>query len=241
MSSVCPSEIRTWTGLPGGDQLRQVGLFAELSEGDLAALARRSATRRIRPGGLIVGQGEPAEGLYVVAQGRAKVVLFGETGRELTLRLLGSGEFFGEEAVLDQGTVPTSLVALEPTLLVVIDRVAFIEALERHPVTALRLVRHMAERTRRSDALIGGLALHDVGARLVRALIDLGEAQGERRDDGVFIRRRPTQQDLANMVGTSRESVSRALSAMARRGLVVARGRSLLLRRALMEAPSAAA
>ncbi|MBK8482267.1 MAG: Crp/Fnr family transcriptional regulator [Proteobacteria bacterium] len=241
MSSLLPNEVRTWTGLPGCDHLRRVDLFSELSDDDLRTMAGRSVTRRVRAGGLIVGQGEPAEGFYVVAAGRAKVVLFGETGRELTLRVLGPGDFFGEEVVLEHGTVPTSLVAIEQTLLVVIDRAAFIAALERCPRAALRLVRHMAERTRRSDALIGGLALHDVGARLVRALIDLGEAQGEPRDDGVFIRRRPTQQDLANMVGTSRESVSRALSAMARRGLVVARGRSLLLRRALMEAQSAAA
>lgn len=241
MSSLRPDELRTWTGLPACDQLRAVSLFSELAESELSALARRSATRRIQPGRLIIGQGEPAEGFYVVAQGRAKVVLFGETGRELTLRVLGPGEFFGEETVLEPGIAPSSLVAIEETLLIVIDRGAFLALLERQPLATLRLVRHLAERTRRSDALIGGLALHDVGARLVRALIDLGEAQGEPRDDGVFIRRRPTQQDLANMVGTSRESVSRALSAMARRGLVVARGRSLLLRRALMDTPSAAA
>ena len=99
----------------------------------------------------------------------------------------------------------------------------------------------MATRLRRADDLIGNLALRDVGSRLRRTLVELANERGEVRDDGVLIRRRPTQQDLANMVGTCRETVSRLLSAMSRGGLIVSRGRTLLLRPDLLQSAQQAA
>ena len=113
--------------------------------------------------------------------------------------------------------------------------------IRQHPETAIRLLREMASRLRSANELINNLALHDVASRLTRTLVHLGHTQGERREDGILIPRRPTQQDLASMVGTCRETVSRALSAMARRGLVVARGRTLLLRQELLDATPRAA
>ena len=97
------------------------------------------------------------------------------------------------------------------------------------------MLKVLAQRLRRSNELVNNLALHDVTSRLTRTLLALADERGEHREEGILIRRRPTQQDLANMVGTCRETVSRALSAMARKGLVVSRGRSLLLTRDLVD------
>jgi CRP-like cAMP-binding protein len=221
--------------------LRRVGIFRHLSSPQLRELARRTSMRRHKAGTVLAGQNEDVRGLHVVADGCAKVVMFGDSGREITLSVLRSGEFFGETALLDGGTYAASLVALDDVTVAVVDREAFLELLGQDPRAALGLLRQMAGRSRRDGALIGNLALHDVASRLVRTLLTLADEGGEAQADGVLLRSRPTQQDLANMVGTCRETVSRALSSMSRRGLIVARGRSLLLRRALVDGAGRAA
>lgn len=215
--------------------LRRVSIFGHLPDHDLTELARRMTVKRWHAGAIIVAQSEPATSLYIVFRGRAKVVLFGESGREMTLSVLGPGDFFGETALLDGKPRAANLLAVDDTVVLVLDGETFRAHVKENPRTMLHLLSEMAGRLRRADELVGNLALHDVSSRLTRTLIAIGDEQGERRDEGIMIRHRPTQQDLANMVGTCRETVSRALSSMARRGLVVARGRSLLLRHELVE------
>lgn len=217
------------------ERLRRVSILRDLSDVELDELACRAALKRWRAGAIVVAQDELPSGLYIVAEGRAKSVLFGENGREMTLAVLKPGDFFGECSLLQDATLEANVVAIDDLLLLVIDRALFLELLSTNRQTALRLLTEMAARLRRADELIGDLALRDVGARLQRTLVSLAEERGESRPDGIYIKRRPTQQDLANMVGTCRETVSRLLSAMSKAGLVVAHGRSLLLRPALLE------
>jgi CRP-like cAMP-binding protein len=215
--------------------LRRVSIFSHLNEAALLDLLRRMSVQRWHGGAIIVGQNEPGDGLYVVVRGNAKVVLFGENGREMTLSLLGPGDFFGEMSLFDGKPRSANVVAVEDSTLLTLDREAFLAHLRVSPETSLRLLRELSERLRRANGLINNLAMHDVPSRLARTLVALAEESGEIREDGILISRRPTQQDLANMVGTCRETVSRALSSMARRGLVTPRGRSLLLSRALLQ------
>lgn len=221
--------------------LRRVSIFSHLDDIALLDLLRRMSIRNWHGGAIILGQNEPGDALYIQVAGHSKVVLFGENGREMTLSVLGPGDFFGEMSIFDGKPRSANVVAMEDSVLLVLERGDLLAHLRAQPETALRLLGQMADRLRRSNEIINNLALHDVSSRLARTLISLAEEKGENREDGLFIRRRPTQQDLANMVGTCRETVSRALTSMARRGLVVSRGRSLLLRPALLESTAQAA
>jgi CRP-like cAMP-binding protein len=221
--------------------LKRVSIFSHLDEATLLDLARRMSVKRWHGGSIVMGQSEPGDALYVQVSGRSKVVLFGENGREMTLSVLGPGDFFGEMSLFDGKPRSANVVAVEDSTLLVLEREAFLAHLQAAPKTALLLLREMADRLRRANEIINNLALHDVASRLTRTLVTIAAESGETRDDGILIRQRPTQQDLANMVGTCRETVSRALSSMARRGLVVARGRSLLLSRALIDGRQQAA
>ncbi|MCA9673195.1 MAG: Crp/Fnr family transcriptional regulator [Myxococcales bacterium] len=223
------------------DLLRRVSIFRHLDETVLGDLARRMSVKRWTAGAIIVGQHEMDQALYIVYGGRAKVSLFGENGREITLATLRTGDFFGELSLIDSKPRAANVVAADDAILLVLDREAFLDHLEMHPRTMRALLESMASRVRSSADIIANLALHDVNSRLTRTLITLAEEVGEESEDGILIRYRPTQQDLANMVGTCRETVSRALSAMARRGLVVSRGRSLLLRPQLVASARRAA
>lgn len=221
--------------------LRRVTIFAHLTHTELEQLARRIAIKRWSAGAIIVGEREEEQALYLVYQGRVKVCLFGENGREMTLATLGAGGFFGELSLIDGHPRSANVVAHDDAVLFVLDREAIDEHLRQHPATMQALLRSLAQRLRQSDNVIANLALHDVNARLTRTLIDIARSSGERHVDGLMIPHRPTQQDLANMVGTCRETVSRTLSSMARRGLVVSRGRTLLLRHELLDSVRKAA
>jgi CRP-like cAMP-binding protein len=215
--------------------LRRVSIFSDLDDETLNGLLRQMTARQWRAGAIIVGQNEPGEALFIQVSGRSKVALFGENGREMTLSVIEPGGFFGEMSLFDGKPRSANVVAIDDSVLLVLDRAAFRAHLETNPRTATKLLSEMANRLRSANDVINNLALHDVPSRLVRTLVGLAESNGESREDGLLIRRRPTQQDLASMVGTCRETVSRALSSMARRGLVEQRGRSLLLSRALLE------
>lgn len=221
---------------PHLELLRRVAIFEHLEERALVDLHRRMAVRHWHGGSIIMGQNEPGDALCVLVQGRARVALFGENGREMILAVLQPGDFFGEMSLFDGKPRSANVLADEDSVLLVLDRASFLEHLKEHPETAIRLLREMAAKLRRANDTINNLALHDVTSRLSRTLLKLAEEEGEQQTEGILIRRRPTQQDLANMVGTCRETVSRALSALARRGLVVSRGRSLLLRPEFVQA-----
>ncbi len=215
--------------------LRRISLFEHLDDIALLGLARRMTVKRWHESAMIVAQGEPGTALHILFRGRARRVLFGDNGREMTLATLVPGDFFGETAILDGDPAPVNVVAAEDCVIFMLDRAVLLDALAARPAMLMSLLSVMASQLRRSSALVGDLALHDVVSRLTRTLIAIGEAHGEYREDGVLIRYRPTQQELANRVGTCRETVSRALSSMARRGLVVSQGRSLLLRNELLD------
>ncbi len=126
------------------------------------------------------------------------------------------------------------IIAAERSRLLILSRTAFQEHITSHPRTALRVLTELSRRLRRADEVIGNLALLDVYGRLAGKLRELAAADGEEREDGILIRERPTQAEIAAMIGTSRETVSRALSELARRGFLEMSGKKLLLRRAFL-------
>jgi CRP/FNR family cyclic AMP-dependent transcriptional regulator len=126
------------------------------------------------------------------------------------------------------------VIADTPSRLLVLSRRDFQAHLESHPRTALRVLQEVSRRLRRADAVIGNLALLDVYGRLAGKLRELAAAEGEDTEEGVLVRQRPTQAEIAATIGTSRETVSRALSEFARRGWLTMSGKRLLLRRTFL-------
>jgi len=211
--------------------LRKVSIFAHLPDAELEALARKVEWREVAADAVVVGEEEAGDALFALARGRVKVVLFGESGREIILRVFrDAGDFFGEMSLLDGEPRSASVVAIEPSTLLLLSRDAFREHLRRSPGSALAVMAELSRRLRQADAVIGNLALLDVYGRLARWLRQLADGEGERTPEGVALRSLPTQQEIAGLIGTSRETVSRAFAELSRRGLVRLAGRRLLLR-----------
>ncbi len=215
--------------------LRSVSIFADLDAASVAALERLADVRDYPDGGVVVSQEDTGDALFVLVRGKVKVVLYGESGREIILSIFKvPGDFFGEMSLLDNEPRSASVIAAEASRLVVLSRKDFQAHIESHPRTALRVLTELSRRLRRADAVIGNLALLDVYGRLAGKLRELAAAEGEESDDGIVLRQRPTQAEIAAMIGTSRETVSRALSDLARRGYIVMTGKRLVLRRAFL-------
>jgi CRP/FNR family cyclic AMP-dependent transcriptional regulator len=128
---------------------------------------------------------------------------------------------------------------MEPTALLALSRDDLLRHMAAHPRTALNLLGEMADRLRRADESIAQLALCDVNERLVHRLISLAREEGTESPEGLMVRRRPTQQELANMIGSCRETISRAFNQLARDGMIIPRGRSLVVTRALLDRAAA--
>ncbi len=214
--------------------LRRVSIFSDLDDEALALLEDLVHERTVLKDCCIVGQNEPGDSLFIVARGRAKAVLYGQTGREITLYIFEEGDFFGEMSLIDNQPRSVSVEAQEETTLLVLKRDAFQRFISENPQTALSVLREMSRRLRNADEIIGSLALLDVYGRVARMLRDMAARGGEATDGGVLIRHRPTQQELASMLGTSRETVSRVLGDMARRGFIEVSGKKVLLRNSFL-------
>lgn len=214
-------------------------LFTSLPPAAVDDLTQRIAVRRVSAHGTVVSQDEPGDAMFIIMSGRVKVVLFGENGREVTLSILRPCDGFGEMSLFDGKARSANCIAMEPTALLVLSREDLLRHIGAHPRTALNLLGEMADRLRRADESIAQLALCDVNERLVHRLISLAREEGTEAPEGLMVRRRPTQQELANMIGSCRETISRAFNQLARDGMIIPRGRSLVVTRALLDKVSA--
>ena len=219
----------------GRGLLRNVSIFADLDPDAVAALERLAEVKDYAPDAVIVSQEERGDALYVLASGKVKVVLYGDSGREIILSIFKTpGDFFGEMSLLDNEPRSATVISDGRSRLLVLSRRDFEAHIQKHPRTALRVLQEVSRRLRRADAVIGNLALLDVYGRLAGKLREMAATDGEETDEGVLVRQRPTQAEIAAMIGTSRETVSRALSEFARRGWLAMSGKRLLLRRAFL-------
>lgn len=217
--------------MPYVELLQKVSLFKDVDVAELERLSALLQPREVRKDATIVTQDEPGDAMFVIARGRVKVVLFGDNGREVILTLLKTGDFFGEMSLVDDLPRSAHVIAQEDATVLVLKRDQFEEHVKTSPRTALNVMKELSRRLRRADEIIGNLATLDVYGRVAHAMIDLAKQDGEAVDEGILIRSRPTQQEIASMIGTSRETVSRVLSEFQRRGFLEMRGRSILLSR----------
>jgi CRP/FNR family cyclic AMP-dependent transcriptional regulator len=212
------------------DVLACVEPFTAARPEDLELLARSAVRLRKTPGSVLLGEDQPSDGLHIVLRGRVNLLRAAD-GRDLILAALGPGEVFGEACAFGGVTMSSSAVAAVQSELLRVPPEALTELLRRSPETTMRLMRLQSDKLREVEAVASGLALCDVEERLRRTLARLARRQGRRgpASTGWILAPVPTQSELARMVGSCRETVSRTLTAMARSGLVSASGRRMLL------------
>ena len=195
--------------------LQKVPLFHSLPEAEIAPFGDLMRERSYPKGSVILFEDDPGDALYVVANGQVKVVLIGEDGREVILSVLGEGTFFGEMALLDDEPRSAHVIAMEDSVVLALRREDFRARLRASPEVGIALLRELSRRLRRADDQIGSLVLLDVNGRVAELLIRLaGEEGGEK------ITRKVTHATIAQMIGSSRETVSRTMRELQDRGLI---------------------
>ena len=213
------------------DFLATVPLFSGLDRPELQRFAELTREKSYPRGSVILFEDDPGDSLFVVRQGRVKVVLIGEDGREVILGVLGVGEHFGELALIDDRPRSAHVIAMEDSDLLVLRREDFRARVESSPSVAGSLLTELSRRLRRADDKIGGLVLLDVPGRIARLLLDLAEESG-----GPAIEKALTHQTIAQMIGASRETVSRAMKEFQDSGwIAVERRRISVADRAALE------
>ena len=200
--------------------IKQMPLFAGLTDDELGALTHDLLCRRFREGEAIFQQGDPGQMLYLVESGQVRIYVQDEEGQETSVTLCGPGDMFGELAVIDGLPRSASAVAMGRTVVHILSRDRFREHMRRSPQLALDLLKALSVRVRYSTQQVGNLTLLAISGRLARKLLELAQLHGEVEPDGVRIGLALTQSDLASLVGTTRESVNKALGAFRRQGLV---------------------
>ena len=207
------------------DTLRKVPLFSQLAPSDLERVSEISRERAYPRNSVILFEDDPGDALYVVAQGQVKVVLIGEDGREVILSVMGEGEFFGEMALVDDEPRSAHVIAMEDSTLLVLRREDFQGILKQTPGIALALLRELSRRLRRVDEKVGSLVLLDVNGRVAQLLLDLADEAGSER-----ITRRLTHHTIAQMIGSSRETVSRTMRDLVEKGYIDVSRREIVIR-----------
>jgi CRP/FNR family transcriptional regulator, cyclic AMP receptor protein len=197
--------------------IRRVPLFSMLTPTQAESVADAVIKRRFKRGELIVEQGKKTNALFIILTGRARVLTTDTRGREVILANLSPGDYIGEMSLIDNEPHSASVRAEIQTDVLMLGRVEFARCLPENTSMAYAVMKGLVQRLRHADRKIESLALMDVYGRVARALIEASEtdAQGQ-----VFIRDKVSRQDLAKMVGASREMVSRVMKDLEERGYI---------------------
>ena len=195
--------------------LKEVPLFSGLSESDLEALSSIVSKRQYTKSETLFHQGDPGEEFLVLTAGSVKVELMNTDGKELTLTILTPYQFLGELALLDDVPRSATVVALEASEFLSINKKDFARVLESYPSMAVPMLRQLTKRVRILTDDIASMAFMDSYGRVTRKILALAEEMGEdQADGGIFINQSLTHQQLANLVGTTRETVTKILNQM---------------------------
>jgi len=209
--------------------LKTFPLFHGLSDETLATVARSAMMRRIPRGQNVVHAGDRSDFVYFVLTGSLKVIVSDEDGREVILSILGQGELFGEMGMFGEQPRSASVVAVMPSDLVMIAKQDFRAILQDNFEVAWRIMANLADRLRNADRKIESLALMDVYGRVARLLLEMSEEVGGKS----VVVRKITKQDIAKMIGASREMVSRVMKDLGAQGLIEETDHGIVLREPL--------
>jgi CRP/FNR family transcriptional regulator, cyclic AMP receptor protein len=209
--------------------LKNAPIFEELEERDFARISACGVRKTYKKGEVILMEEESGSALFVIINGEVKVVRIGEDGREVILSILGPSDIFGEMALLDGEARSASVVALDSAELFMLHRKDFLALLHEYPTIAISLLKHLTQRLRRADALIKSLSLKDAYHRVGYVLLQFADERGRIRQGKVEIDNLPVQQEIANMAGTTRETVSRTLGKMEKLKMLHVEGNTVVI------------
>jgi CRP/FNR family cyclic AMP-dependent transcriptional regulator len=209
--------------------LQNIPLFSVLGTEELDAIERLAVTRKYPKNSVIINEGDHTDSLYVILSGKVKIFLTDNQQKEVIVAIQRTGDYFGELALLDEAPRSASVMTMEPCTLLMITRNAFERHLASEPKIAISLMRGLAKRLRATTENVKSLALLDVYGRIARTLLQLAKAEQGHQ----VIDERLTHQDLANMVGASREMVSRIMKDLARGDYIKIEGKRIVIKEKL--------
>ena len=200
--------------------VRSAPLFSALNDEQAESLRGSMTPVKVNKGQTLFKEGDPGDRLFVVLEGKLKLGTASGDGRENLLSILGPGEMFGELSVFDPGPRTSTATAVTDTRLLALAHDQVIGWVTDHPQVSLQLLGRLAQRLRRTNEALADLVFSDVPGRVAKALIDLGTRFGVTKEDGLHVNHELTQEELAQLVGASRETVNKALADFAGRGWV---------------------
>lgn len=219
--------------IPLSAQLKGVPLFSSLSDDQLDMISRTGALKRYPKGRLVVQQSSPGDTFYVVVSGCVKVTLLSKDGKEIILSVLKNSDFFGELSLMDNEPRSANVIVAEDSTLFLLTQKQFHQLITTYPDILKKIMKELCTRLRRADEKIGGLAFLDAYGRTISVVLQLAHERGiKTKNGGIEISYAPTHQELSNMVGVSRETITRIIKVLkANKTLISYRGRKVVLRR----------
>ncbi len=211
------------------NELKLIPLFSELNEDELEAITKFAVRQVYKKDNMVLIEEEIGSTMFVILQGRVKISRISDEGREVILSILVDGDFFGEMSILDGQARSANAVTLEDTELLIIRRENFLQMLHDYPQVAINLLKELAHRLRRSDSQIKSLSLQNAMGKVASTLVRIADDSGIIKRGKVEIPQLPPQQDLANMAGTSRETISRVIKSLSQLGYVEKEGSKLII------------
>ncbi len=209
--------------------LKKAPLFAGLEDEAASALSSTMGTVRLNKGEVLFHEGDTGDRLYVVVSGKVKLGRSGSAGRENLLAVLGPGQMFGELSLFDPGPRSTTATAVTSCEIRTLEHDELMGWLAGRPEVARGMLGQLAARLRRANDVVADLVFSDVPGRVAKQLLELAQRFGDKRDDGVHVHHDLTQEELAQLVGASRETVNKALADFAARGWIRLEPRSVTI------------
>jgi CRP/FNR family transcriptional regulator, cyclic AMP receptor protein len=209
--------------------LRRAPLFNALDDDGARGLRRQMAEVKLSRGEHLFMEGDDGDALYVVIDGKMKLTRAAADGRENLLSVIGPGEMFGELSLFDPRPRTSSASAVTDALLAALKHEALMPLLQERPDVSFQMLRGLAQRLRRANDVTADLVFTDVPGRVAKNLLDLADRFGNQETDGLHVHHDLTQEELAQLVGASRETVNKALADFAARGWLQISARSVLI------------
>jgi CRP/FNR family transcriptional regulator, cyclic AMP receptor protein len=200
--------------------IRRAPLFTALDDAAATTLRESMTQVKVTKGHTLFKEGDAGDRLFVVVEGKLKLGTSSGDGRENLLSILGPGDMFGELSLFDPGPRTATATAVTDSRVLALANDQVIGWVTAHPEVSLQLLKRLARRLRRTNEVLADLVFADVPGRVAKAIMDLGERFGTKKDDGLHVNHELTQEELAQLVGASRETVNKALADFAGRGWV---------------------
>jgi len=191
--------------------LKKVPIFAKIDKDDLKDIGSIAEVKKFKKDDMIFSEGDEGESMFIILSGMVKVFKVSTSGQVKTLDIMEKGDFLGEMAILDKEIRSATVTAIEDTEVMVLKKSIFEKYIKTNPIISLKIMKALCARLRKADKEIEALSFQNVLGRVAISLLDLMEKYGEKIDRGIKINLKLTHQELADMVGTAREMVSRTL------------------------------